>query len=55
MGALIAGSTLPIALCVGGAAVYFLFCRKKAQQDLGGDSASEMSDSDEDGSDASKS
>lgn len=46
-GAILAGSTLPIAIAMGGAAVYFLFCRKKPQPDLGGDSASEMSDSDE--------
>lgn len=45
-GPIVAGIVTPIVLGFGGAGVYFLFCKKGPQTDLGGDSASEISDSD---------
>merc|ERR1711920_310739 len=44
----------PVGLAVAGAAVYFLFCRRSGfQTNAGGDSESEMSNSDKGGSEES--
>mmetsp|Transcript_80222 Transcript_80222/g.259800 ORF Transcript_80222/g.259800 Transcript_80222/m.259800 type:complete len:280 (-) Transcript_80222:128-967(-) len=46
--ALIAGVGTPLGLAITGAAIYFLFCRRAPATDIGGDSASDLGDSDED-------